>query len=456
MPAPIDRELPTFADGSPAWGDASWLASAGNRPTELHRLVSALGFDIARVYFSPRLGRPDGTLDPDSLRDLTDHLALLRACGVSRYCVTVWSPPAFMKRPDRVRYGKFEGRTQSLDPAFADGQGYDYADYLADACQALVKAGCGKPEGVSIQNEPSVAQAYDGCVWTESPEQLRSYRDTVKRLRVRLDASGMADVPILVPEEDSLVGITRILGEPTGEGFAAMEADPEFGRAVGAFAFHTYATAGNIAAIRAAMARYPDRAVWMTEYSTATGIRGELQARSGDDQLDWTINNVRRMAGDLVDLGVSRWFFWRGWHSAGQADDQDLVYDGPCKTRAYHVFQKLWTEVPSGWSLVRVNAPGGPLRADNAGLIASGSGDQWSAPVDILAFQSPDGQRGVTLLINARAEGLTVELAGMRGRSVEAFVTDRGRDMATLPGALGAGRMRLELPPWSVVIVVGR
>jgi hypothetical protein len=419
----------------------------------LHRAVCDLGFEIARVYLSPTLCATNGALDPVRMRDFKDHLALLAKCGIKKYAVTAWSPPAHMKLPDRVRWGKLEGRRQYLNPAFADA----YAEFYFAALKDVCAAGFPPPVSVSIQNEPGTAQSYDGCVYTDTPEQRATYRQVIKSLRRRLDTAGFQQVPIIVPETESLVDITKFLGQPATNGFAEMQRDAEFGRAVGGFAWHTYSTAGNTRELLAAMSSYPGRDRWMTEYSTFFGIRPEHRASSGQNELDWTLNFARRMGGDIVDQGCHYWFFWRGWHSSGAADDQHLLYGEAKKVKAYFLFQKLWQTVRGGWRVMQITSRDLDLRADNRALIEKGSGDQWSAPVDLLAFTSPDNTRTCLMLVNAHTESRTISgIAGLRGARAEFFLTTKQLDMAAQPApVLQAGKLSgpLELPPWSLALV---
>ena len=456
LPAPYDRQMPVYADGSPAYGDAGWLAS-GATVTPVMDTVLDLGFDIARVYISPTIGKDDTTLDPARMQDFKDHLAILRRRGIGQYIISNWSPPTYMKLPDRVRFGKYQGRNQYLNPVFADGVGYDYADFIVAVLKDLKHSGFSLPLAVSIQNEPAVAQPYDGCVWTDTPTEIRVYRSVVKQLRKKLNTAGYRSVQVLAPEEDGLASVNRMLGEPSAQGFAEMNRDPSFREAVGGFAWHSYATAGTIKDLDRAMSFY-GKERWMTEYCTPTGIRGELRAKSGSDQLDWTFNNVRRMAGDIVDLKANYWFFWRGWHSSDQADEQDLVYNGPTKTKSYHVFQKLWQTVKPGWRVNKIRTTEPDLRSDNAGLIQSGSGNQWSAPVDLLAFEKPGGSATCLLLANwtANAKKITA-LSGLRGRAADIFTTTSDKDMEKQPtrlmadGALEGGLM---LPAYSITLLI--
>lgn len=458
FPAPYDRQLPVYAGGGKAYDQASWLPPAGATPNATHRAVGALGFTVARVYISPTIGRRDGTLDPDRLQDLKDHLALLKSLGVGQYIFSNWSPPASMKLPDHVRFGISQNRKQFLDPQFADGVGYDYADFIVAVAKALRASGLAAPLAVCPQNEPDVDPAYDGCVYTDTDAQKATYRAVLKQLRARLDAAGFGRVVVLGTDQSALAGITSLLGAPSPGGFAALNGDPALRDALGGFSFHTYATAGNIKDLNAAMAAYPGKDRWMTEYSTETGIRSELRTHSGSDQLDWAFNDVRRMGGDLVDLRCNYWFFWRGYHSASAPDNQDLVYDGPRLTKAACVFQKLWRTVRPGWAVKECRTTDPDLRTDNARLIASGSGDEWSAPVDILAFQSPGGKDACLLLANWKGAPKTLTaVAGLRGAQAQVFTTTATQDMtktATRRIKQGALSGPLSLPPYSITLLV--
>jgi O-glycosyl hydrolase len=460
FPAGYDRQTPTYADGSLAVADATWLPAKGDVPEKLHRTVCDLGFEIGRVYFTPTLSPAEGKLDRARMQDLKDHLSILRKCGVAKTVVTNWSPPAYMKTPDRVRYGKYKDRVQTLDPAYADGKGYDYADFVLDVLKELRRSGFAPPLAFSIQNEPDVAQIYDSNVMVADEGQRRVYREVVKQLRRKLDANGFRGVQLVGAEDAGYEGLTKILGEPSPAGFAALEADREFRDALGGFAFHTYYTSGRIAAINQAREKYPSKPGWMTEYCGNDGVRGELRPKSGNDQLDWTLNFVRRMGADLIDLKSDYWFFWRGWRPLVGPGDQDLVYQDSQKTKAYHVFQRLWTTVKGGWRVKRVSADAAlGLRTDNAALIASGSGDQWSAPVDIVAFESPDRRRTCVVLANATAAAKEVaSLSGLKGRRATVYVTTTTQDMAAQPvrdvsgGTLAGGTV--SLPANSVTLVV--
>lgn len=459
MPAPIDRQMPTYSDGSKAWGDVSWLPTSGSSANTIHKAVCDLSFDIARVYFSPTIGKNDHTLDMARLQDLKDHLTLLKNQGIPNYVVTIWSPPAYMKTPDAVRYGKYNDKVQSLNPIYADGEGYDYADYLVDVLKALRSANFKMPLSISIQNEPDVAQVYDGCSYTETTAGQQLWRNVVKALRSKLDQNQMNGILIIGTEDSGYDGITKLLGTPSLSGFSQMNADVAFRDALGGFAIHTYYTSGKIRTLNLAIAKYPGKDLWMTEYSTDGGIRTELRPNSGNSQMNWTLNFVRRMAADIVDFKTSYWFFWRGWHSSSSADDQDLVYGSGQKTKAYYVFQKLWKTTGPGWKVMTMTSDDPQLRTDNTKLINSGSGDMWSAPVDLLAMQDSLGSTTCLMLVNNYSYEKTIQtINGLKGSEAYVFISDPTHDMAdqavrtVTAGKLDGGG--LSLPPYSVTFLI--
>jgi len=462
FPAPYDRQMPTYADGSLAYGDASWLPATGALSSgNVFAALRDSGVQIARVYITPTIGKRDNTLDPNQLQDLKDHLTSLQNAGITQYVVTIWSPPAYMKLPDHVRYGTYNNNHEYLAPAYANGSGYDFAHFYVAVLAKLKEAGFPAPLAISIQNEPDSNAAYDASGYMDNDSEKQTWRNVIKQLRKKLKAknnSWFGNIRIIGPETSGWDDMDQLLGMASSSGFAAMNADSDFANAIGGFAYHSYATSGRISPLDQAMAAYPGRNRWMTEYSTDTGIRPELRPNSGVDQLNWTLNFVRRMAGDLVDFKTNYWFFWRFWHSSSSADDQDLVYGDGQKTKAYYVFQKLWSTVHSGWKVKQTNTTDPDLRADNSGLIQSGSGDQWSAPVDILAFESPAADQSFVMLVNNGSSSKNItSLSGLDGSQANIFVTTTSQDMAQQQsrpvsgGTLGNGN--LTLPPYSITFV---
>ena len=461
FPAQYDRQLPTYADGSPAYGDATWLGT-GTTVNATMTAVGDLGFDIARMDMSPTLGKPDGTLDATRMQDLKDHLTILRNLGYTKYQFSNWSPPVHLKLPYQVRYGKYNGQDEYLDPA-KTGQ---YADFMVAVINNLTASGFAAPVALSIQNEPDINPIYDGCVYANTDSQRATYVDAVKQLRSKLNANGYSGVAILAPETSSLTGIQNVIGSPSSSGFSNMLSDAAFSSAVGGFAYHTYATAGNTVDLLAAMSAYPGKDRWMTEISVWSDVypivNSSVVLDSGNPQLNWSLQYVRRMGGDIVDFHTNYWYAWRGWHPSSAADGEDLLYgdvNAPSKTKAYYVFQKLWKTVRPGWKVKQTTGTDPDLRTDNTTLINNRDENQWSAPVDIVAFEAGDGSASCLMLANWKgfAKNIT-NISGLKGTSATLFVTSPSQDMAqTATRAVSGGTLQggsLTLPAYSITYVI--
>lgn len=430
-PAYYDRITPTFNNGNTAFNDASWL----DEPDALHDAVLGLGFDIARVPFVPELGVSPGVLDQDRLDDLVEHLDLLREHGIDRYMVTNWSPPAYMKTPDQVRWGEFSGREQTLDPWYANAVGYDYADYIVQVVRAVVDAGHDAPIAISHQNEPDLATVYASNVYLNSGGQKAVYRNVQKQLRGKLDAAGFNDIQLLGPEMSGLDSTRQLLGNFQNNGFGGFgqfKNDTAYDAAIDGIAFHTYFTSGDILEYQRAF-DFHGKDLWMTEYSERGGVQPELIPELGSglaaDQMEDALAAFGRMGGDLVDFGANYWFWWRGYrmNNNGGHDGQHVVYDDPSGGyrlhKTGHALRNLWGVVGPGWTVKKVTDTDADLRSDNRALIDTDAAAQWSAPVDLIAFESPDGQRTAMVLTNRYGDDKTVDLAGLLGAEAKRYVT---------------------------------
>jgi len=183
FPAPYDRQMPTYADGSLAYGDASWLPATGALSSgNVFAALRDSGVQIARVYITPTIGKRDNTLDPNQLQDLKDHLTSLQNAGITQYVVTIWSPPAYMKLPDQVRYGTYNNNHEYLAPAYANGSGYDFAHFYVAVLAKLKEAGYGQRLGKTDlaqrdQATPEKAQSQEQqLVWQYPDHRSRNQR----------------------------------------------------------------------------------------------------------------------------------------------------------------------------------------------------------------------------------------------------------------------------------------
>lgn len=460
MPAPYDREIPTYADGSKAYGDAGWLPPSGawsdSTPCFVYTALKRLRFDIARVYVTPTIGNSDGTLNGERLQDLKDHLQSLKNMGVTKYLLNAWTPPAFMKSPEPVRYGEYHGKIETLNPDFSGDSGAGYPEFILKILKELTAAGFAAPVAISIQNEPDVKPQYDGCFYhTDSGVSL--YLSVIKNLRSKLDANNYAGVPILAPETSGWVP-EFYLGKPSASGFSTMNSDSTVGHAVGGFAFHDYFTSAHVANLRLAMKAYAGVDVWQTEMCGTLGFRSEELCNSGNNELDNAMNVFRRMAADFVDLRVNYWFFWRGWHSNNGPSAEDLLNDNSLY-KTYYALQRLFTQVDpaENWQVKEITQDDPDLKADNEAVINSydGNGNMMGLCLDTLAFTNAGGSKTVVALMNKTANSKTVTVKGLNGTSAQVWRSSPSEDMKPLGAfALSGGVFKeVALSPYSIVII---
>jgi hypothetical protein len=468
FPANYDRQIPTYGNGDTAWPEATWLPGSGtvstSNPTYL--LLKDLQFNIAKVALTPTLCRSDNTLDPARMQDLKDHLQTMQNMGVTKYFVTLGTPPAHMKTPDRVRYGEYNNRSQTLDPAYADGIGFDFADYFVAVLSNLRAAGLPSPVGVSIQNEPDVSNIGDTCTYSNS-----LWRTVVKQVRAKMNSANFQSVPITGSESTGIDNLEYFLGTPSSSGFSAMNSDTALRDAIGGFSYHMYYTSAKIRTMTQAMSAYPGRDRWMTEYSGGGGIVQQKRpydtydsSGSGNQELNWALNNVRRMAADMVDFKTNYWFWWNGWNLSSTPGYQSLIYGTDSQrytTKAYHVFKRLWNTVKPGWKVKQTTTTEPDLSTDNSTIISGfePNGNMMSQPVDILTFESADATQNLVMLCNWKNQTKNITaLTGLRGANAKIYQTTTANDMSLVStrnifnGALQGGN--LTLPGWSITFVV--
>lgn len=500
FPAMYDRVTPTFQSGAKAFNDKSWLSeldSNGNptAPTQadldLYDIVLGVDPDIARVEFVAETGVAEGVLDNDRLRDLKEHLTIIENADIDKYIVSIWSPPTYMKTPDQVRFGEFQGQVQKLDSSYADGIGYDYADYLLQVIQDLVNSGYDAPLAISIQNEPDFEpDQWSGAKYSGTNADRAMYRNVVKDLRGLLDANGLGGVQIIGPETLDFSNMGAFLGNPINNGnggFERLVNDAAFDDALDGIAYHTYVVSNNANTIKQYQNAldFHGKDVWQTERSDVINVREKPAVASESPQdpdillsrdnpwkaMEHAIINMNRMGGDLVDLKANYWFWWRGWrdNNGGTSDSGHIVnfvdQDGangqkiPGEyeySKMGHVLNRLWNVVDAGWNLKRVTDTHPTLRSDNQALIDAGNNNGTGAPVDLFAFERPDGQQTVTVLVNREASDTTVNVSGLQGSNATQYLTsvfESDSDMGTF--SVNNGTLNnLSLPRYSISVLI--
>jgi len=378
----------------------------------------------------------DGSINAAGIDKLAGNIKIAQEHGTQDYILSLWSPPrnfkntktsaGFADKNGNNRYDSGETRS-SLLTQYED----EFVAAYVNALRSLRSQGAGLPVAISIQNEgdwspPWAGNQYSGEQW----------RRVVKLMRTELDGAGFNQVVIHGPESGGYLSAVAGASYLGSGGYSQLAADSELNEAVGAYALHSY-NRGKIGDNRQGMERFPKDA-WMTEWS----IPG------GKSQLDWAINDARHLMSDLVALPFNYWAWWWAWTPQPSGKGESLLSGTSTFsfTKPYYVLDKLWDTVDPGWTVHQMST--GDSRLED-----TITGDE-ATPIDMLAFENPNGTASAVLLTNPTNSAITLEVEGLKGMNVEVFRTTATEDMKS-QGADSTqnGAYAVNLPARSIVFL---
>lgn len=378
----------------------------------------------------------DGSINAAGVDKLADNIKIAQEHGTQDYILSLWSPPrnfkntrtsaGFADQNGNNRLDSGETRS-SLLIQYED----EFVAAYVNALRALRSQGVGLPKAISIQNEgdwspPWAGNQYSGEQW----------RRVVKLMRTELDAAGLNQVIIHGPESGGYLSAVAGASYLGSGGYSQLAADSELNEAVGAYALHSY-NRGKIGDNRQGMERFPKDA-WMTEWS----IPG------GRSELDWAINDARHLMSDLVALPFNYWAWWWAWTPQASDNGESLLSgtSTPDFTKPYYVLDRLWDTVDPGWTVHQMST-------DDSRLQDAITGDEAN-PIDMLAFENPNGTASAVLLTNPTSSAITLAVEGLKGTSAELFRTTATEDMESQGVAsVRNGAYVVNLPARSVVFL---
>ncbi|MFD2611611.1 glycoside hydrolase family 30 beta sandwich domain-containing protein [Paenibacillus gansuensis] len=392
----------------PSYFRSDWNTESGtqnftifNKSQIQSALYSELGLNIIRVDLQPRaFNAATWSLNTTALADLKQQIQIARDYGITDYVVSVWSPPAAMKDPADINGQTPSGQATHLRTDMEDA----FVQYAADALNWLDQQGVGKAKAFSLQNEPSAAVGYDGCVYDQT-----QYQRVLVKLKNKLNNSGLSSVKVFGPEGQYPSSNWNQLGT----NFSGLS-DTTVKNAIDVVATHTYdqyyQEIGTLTNYNT-QAKNTGKEMWMTEWSPID---------YGTSEIDWTINGMRHFARDLVEMEHTYWFFWRGWgHTNDNSSHPENLLTGdtaPVRSKLFYVFSKLWKNAPAGSKVRKMSTTDTTLKATG------------SIEDDMMAFVNPSGQT-VVLLVNPTTTSKTLDVKGINGNSVQQFVTTSSQNM---------------------------
>ena len=409
----------------PGW--VAWGERIGTDRGLQDAIYRDLGITVARVPIVPEYSNRDGSLNTEAIdKSLAKQIQTMRDYGITRWIVTTWSPPTYMKEFD-ISKGNQGGQPNHLKPEFEDAFVRYYTQilvYLRDVKNV------GVPQYATIQNEPDYAANWDGCVY--DPEQ---WRRVTKKLRKALDDASLFSVKLHGTDHNHYT-----LGKFLGPGLSDMISDPELLKAMDGIAFHSYSEgteSGGAAAIEARdlILKFKrikrDAEIWETEFCTTVV----------EDLTDSAIHHLRSMMRDIGYLEANSYFHWLGSGDTGKFRGEELIYNGT-KTKLYFVLQRLWHSVVPGSFYVKTFASD-----DESGLSSFGPD-----PMDMLAFVGE--AKTVALITNPTFKTQKVDLSGLAGTRMSMFRTSDHEDMAAIGSkVVTKGESTVTIPERSIMIL---
>lgn len=257
-----------------------------------------------------------------------------------RIIVTAWSQPAWMKRNKSTRAYVAGAPTWEdaednvLEPHYYE----EYAEHIVAYIKAVKMLTGIDIYAVGPQNEPGFNEPYPSAVM-DAPHWMQF----LKILGPRLEAEGLSDVKIFMPEDMFNQGRTMTYMD-------ALKADPDAAQYVYAFAVHGYDATGTGSGElnSSAWAEYyndcqefnPPLKVWMTETS---GI-----AES------W-INAVKYAKAIHLALKGGKVSAWTWWSISGNSEEYCLIVDGVPSMRLYAA-KHYYKFLEPGYEMFKINS----------------------------------------------------------------------------------------------------
>jgi O-glycosyl hydrolase len=405
-----------------------WGARIGYDKSLQKSLYGELGMTVGRVKIYPDYLNIDGSLNKSEIdRNLAKEIETMRSYGITKWIITTWSPPTFMKMFNDT-IGNVNGKPNHLKPEYEDAFVKFYAQvlvYLRDVKKL------GTPEYATVQNEPDYAAFWDGCPY--EPEQ---WRRVTKKLRKALDEQKLTMVKMHGPDHNHYT-----IGKYLGTNLSVLKDDPELLKALDGIAFHSYdegTQSGGQAAVEARdlILKFKHELkkgdeIWQTENCT---VKPE----------DLTVSAIRQLRSMMRDMGyleANCYIYWLGASNNKTYSGEELIFNDT-KTKLYYVFQKLWKTVLPGSFFVKTFSGN-----DNPDL-SSFSPD----PMDMLAFTG--NRKTVVLFTNPTAISRNITIKGLSGTKAEIFRTSRTEDMAPIgTKPVVSGESTVFLPAGTVLIL---
>lgn len=378
-------------DGFGGFGakDVYWAGGPFTSTDFVNTLINDLGLTILRDNMPTDFENVNDDSDPHttvlsnfhytSLNDHLQYLKDMKAAGLNKLIVSIWSAPAWMKTNNNVNGPAADAPAYNPNPTSADNQlRTDMYDEFAERCVAYIKII--KQEtgidiyGLSLQNEPRFSEPYESCVFNGE-----ALRDLIKVVGKRFADDGVT-TKIFMPEDIGYLDGVSGMVQPTLN-------DPDARKYVSIVAVHGYALDG-------VTANSPDALTWQTMYgwgaaynmplwmTETSGYRNDMKGAMDISKAMYTAINFGN---------ISAWLHWE--LSQQTLDEFSLMSSSGTKSKRYFASKNFYRYIRPGDYRIQAVATDG-------------------SNIYSLAFKNDTANTNTIVLINDNAESRAVKLTG--------------------------------------------
>ncbi len=345
-------------DGFGGFGakDVYWGGGPFTSADFVNTLINDLGLTILRDAVPTDFEAVNDNSDPNvtdfskfdlttSIKDHFQYLKDMKAAGLDKLVVSIWSAPAWMKTNNNVNGVSAAAPGYNSNPSSADNQLRTdmYAEF-AERCVAYIKI-IKQQTGldiyaISLQNEPRFSEPYESSVFDGN-----ALKDLVKVVGKRFAVDGVT-TKIFLPEDigylDGVSGmVLPTLNDPVARKYTSI------------IAVHGYALDG-------VTANSPDALTWQKMYSWGAQYDMPLwmtETSGFSNDMKGAMDLSKAMYTAINFGNVSAWLHWQ--LSQQTLDPYSLMSSSGEKSKRYFVSKNFYRYVRPGDERIKSSAPDG-------------------------------------------------------------------------------------------------
>jgi len=329
--------------------DVYWSTGPFTSTEFVNTIINDLGITILRDNIPTDFEAVNDNNDPNvtdlnkfdlntSIKDHLQYLKDMKAAGLNKLIISVWSAPAWMKTNNNVNGVAADAPAYNPNPTEQNNQlRTNMYNEFAERCSAYIKI-IKEQTGIdiyaiSLQNEPRFAEPYESCVFNGE-----ALRDLIKVVGKRLKDDGL-NTKIFMPEDIGYLDGVSGMVQPTLN-------DADARQYANIIAVHGYALDG-------VTADSPDALTWKTMYSWGANYSMPLwmtETSGFSNDMKGAMDLGKAMFTAITFGNVSAWLYWS--LSTGTLDQYSLMSSSGIKSKRYYVSKNFYRYVrPGSWRI---------------------------------------------------------------------------------------------------------